>query len=124
MNIGSIADRAFFRISEVPTAISGTVMQNYAEESIRFVNNYAQQSLGTTGIGERWQNILINLTEAYTRARMDDAGADFNWTLGEFSVNKNGVSSSHSKRAEQLFNNAVSELKSIGGRAILSKANG
>lgn len=124
MNTGSIAERAYNRIDSVPAAISGTVMQNYAEEATRLIENYTGTTIGTTSIGTSHQNILINLCSAYTLSRMIGIGVDFNYSLGDFSVNKGGKESPESKQVETWLNLATMELKLLGRKISFYKSNG
>lgn len=87
-NVGSIADFAWNRIDGVPSAISGTAMVQYATTAIYNVENYVGLSIGTTAIDQSYVPLLVEFTVMMTLSRMHGIGVDYNWTLGEFSVQK------------------------------------
>lgn len=125
MNLGSIALYALDRISEVPSTISGLPMQRIAETTIEDLKNYTGDEISTTDIPVRFQNVLINLTAAYTVGFMAGIGVDFNASLGEFSVNPAGGPSSSEKQQMQFFvQQANRSLHYIGRKLNFAKALG
>lgn len=123
-NVGSIAHQAWQTLSDVPSSISGQVMQDIAQQSVFFTNNYLKTSIGSTGIADTYFSILVNLTKAWTLSRMANVGAQFNWHLGEFSVNKGGSNNTEQVQVQQFFDMAMMELKFIGRPIRIQKANG
>ncbi len=113
-NIGSIADFAYNRIDGVTTAISGTVMQQFATQAVYSVENWTGASITTTAIDQKYVPLLTELTVAMTLARMHGIGVDFNWALGEFSVQKGTGASTEALQVDLALKNAERELQSLG----------
>ena len=122
--MGSIADRAWQGLNDVPSDISGAVMQTIAYQAVLFTNNYLRTGIGSNSIGDTHQSPIINLTKAWTLARMSDVGAQFNWSLSDFSVDKGAGTNTEAMQVKQFFDMAMMELKFIGRPMSFSKANG
>ena len=60
------------------------------------------------------EDILINLTTALVASRIHGIGAQFNWNLGDFSVNKGKGSSPEADQVEWFLKLARDELEFIG----------
>ena len=99
-------------------------MQDVAYQSMLFANNYLKTSIGSNSIAETYIGPIVNLTKAWTLARMANVGAQFNWHLGEFSVNKGGSANTEQVQVQQFFDMAMAELKNIGKPLRFAKANG
>lgn len=123
MNLGSVADRAWQALEDVPTNISGNVMQILADQARLYVNNRLRVSIGSNSIADKYQSPIINLTRAFTLSRMNSVGTDFNWTVGEITVNK-GQNSEGNTQVSFWLNMAEMELRNIGTQIFLRKANG
>lgn len=98
-------------------------MQILADQARLYVNNRLRVSIGSTTIGDKYQSPIINLTRAFTLSRMNSIGTDFNWTVGEITVNK-GQSSEGNTQVSFWLNMAEMELRNIGTQIFLRKANG
>ena len=120
---GSIAERAWGMIDNVPTTISGTVMQNYVEQAAIDVQNYTGETVSLTSVPIKYQNILINLTAAYTLMRISSVGTDKNWKLGDFSIDAPRDNPAIIQ-AENHLKMAEEGLKRIGRRMPFYKALG
>ena len=118
-----IANLAWEKLNDVPSNISGTVMNNIVDQARIFTNNYTKASIGSNAIPETYQTVIINLTTAWTLARMEMLGADFSWSLGEFRVDKGGFSS-NAELVQSYFDQAIMELKFVGRPILFSKSNG
>jgi lipocalin len=123
MNAGSVADRAWKRLEDVPVAISGEVMEGFVEEIAMDLQNYTGDTIAITNIPEKFQNIFVNLTAAYTVMRMHGLGADFDWSLGEFNVKKGGTASA-TDQAKFFLGQAQSGMKNLGRGISYYKALG
>ena|SRR3990167_4893909 len=121
--LSGIAAFAYNGLNDVPTSISGAVMQDIALQSVFFVNNYNKTSISGNNISDTHFNPIVNLTKAWTLARMAQVGANFNWSLGEFSVNKGGSNNTEEVQVQQFFDNAMIELNAIGRPFRWAKAN-
>jgi len=113
-NVGSIAAYAYNRIDGVPSTISGTPMQQYAEQAVYQLENYTSNSIGTTAIDTKYAPFLIEMTTAMTLSRMHGIGVDFNWSLGEFSITRGQASSTELLQTDLALKNAQRELESLG----------
>ncbi len=113
-NVGSVADFAYNRIDEVPSTVSGTVMQQYAQLSVYQLGNWLGTTLTTTSFDEKYMPFLVEYTVAQTLARMHGIGADFNWALGQFNVSKGTGASSETLQVEVAMKNAELALKILG----------
>lgn len=123
-NLGSVATRAYQHIEDVPTTISGTVMQNFADDARKLLQNYTGSTISSTTIPEKYQTVLVNLCVAYTVGRMEGIGVDFDWSLAEFKVSKSGKESSRGKQMDFHLSLVNNDLKSFGRRAQHKKVNG
>lgn len=123
-SLGSVSTRALQMLEDVPSSISGTVMTDFAEQARIFTQNYTGQTIGSNTIPEKFQNVITNLTAAFTATRMDAIGADFSYSLGEFRVDKSSKETPTGKQAQFFFDMANMELKTIGKRIGFSKTLG
>lgn len=112
-SLGSVAERAYNRLNDVPTTISGTVMQNYAEESLLKLQNYFETTITTTAIPDTYKTILVDMTCAYALARMAQVGIDFDASIGDFSVSK-GNSSNFDNRIDFYVQSAEKGIDAVG----------
>ena len=123
-NIGSVAEYAWLGLDEVPTSISGNVMQKMAETNIILVNNYLKVNITGTSISDKYFSILVNLTKADTLKRIAQVGANFNWSLGTVSVNKGAGGSVEVEQIKSFYETALAEMKQVGVPLVIRKANG
>lgn len=112
-NTGSISTFAYNRVDGVPSAISGTVMAQYAELSVYQLENWTGDSIGTTAIDQKYVPFLTEMTVAMTLGRMHGVGIDFNWSLGEFNVSKGSSSSTEVLQIDLALKNAERELSNL-----------
>lgn len=112
-NTGSISTFAYNRIDGVPTAISGTVMTQYAEQAVYQLENWTSLSIGTTSIDQSYVPFLVEMTVAMTLGRMHGVGIDFNWSLGEFNVSKGSASSTETLQIDLALKTAERELSNF-----------
>ena len=87
-NTGSVAAYAYNKIQGVPVAVSGTIMQQYAEMAVRAVENWTVETIGLTGISAKYHPILVDMTALSTLSYMTGIGVDNSYKLGDLSVNK------------------------------------
>lgn len=113
-NLGSVADRAWQGLNDVPSSISGAVMQTIAYQAVLFTNNLIKSNIGSNAIGDIHQSPIINLTKAWTLARMANVGANYSWSIGEFSVDKGAGTNTEAVQVKMFFDMALLELKAIG----------
>jgi len=90
-------------------------MEQIATNQMQMIANYTgDTTISSTNIPEKYQNILINLTTALVASRIHGIGAQFNWNLGDFSVNKGKGSSPEADQVEWFLKLARDELEFIG----------
>jgi len=122
---GSVATYCFDRIDDIPSSISGTPMERIAETIINDLENYTGETIGTTAIPNKYHNILVNLTCAYTLGRMAGIGVDFNFSLGEFSVNPAaGTGRTEFQHIQFFTQQANASLRTVGKNLLFGKAFG
>ena len=122
-NLGSVAARAYTMIDSIPSTISGTTMQGYADMARIFVQNWTGAGISSTAISEAYQPVITNLTAMYTVTTMEGTGADFDYSIGEFKVTKAGFSQTK-KQSDAFASRANWELKALGKKSRYSKVNG
>ena len=120
----AIANLAWESLNDVPPAISGAVMQDMVDQARLFANSYTRQSIGSNAIDEAYAGPIINLTKAYALGRMAQVGASFNWSLGEFRVDKGAGTNVEATQVQQWYDAAVQELQFIGRKRMIVKVNG
>jgi|SRR3990167_5579916 len=123
-NVGSIADMAYNRIDSVPSAVSGTVMKQFAEVNVYRLESWTGNSIGTTSIGQTYLPFLVSMTVAETLARMHGVGADFNWSLGEFSVSKGKSAGPETLQVELALETAKNDLLMLPRKRVFGKSFG
>ena len=123
-NLGSAATQLHSLIEGIPTAISGAILLDIIDRARLYIESYTGQSVGSVGIAERFQPVLIDLSASHLLANMDIIGADVaSVSLGEFSESKGGQT--NLSVARQFFEQrATQELNSLGRGLRWSKANG
>lgn len=111
-------------IDSVPSAISGTVMAEFADQSRLLINNILRVSIGSNAFSDAYQNLAVNLTAFKTLSRMTGVGANYNWTLGQFSVNKGASSNTDELQAKMLLDQVNMEILGLQQNNIIDTANG
>ena len=109
-NLGSVADAAWQQIDGVPANISGTVMQNFAQQSVFYLNNRLNIGLSGNNISDKYGNVLVNLTAAKTLSRMTGIGLNANWSLGEFRIDKGEAGNQLANQLRWHLNEASEEI--------------
>ena len=122
-NLGSISTRAHNSLNDVPSDVSGA-MTEIAYQALLFTNNFLKTSIGSNSIGDAYQSPMINLTKAWTLARMAQVGANYDYRLGDFSVSKGAGTNTEAVQVKTFFDTALLELKSVGLPLRWTKANG
>lgn len=113
-NLGSVGTKVLERVENVPTYLSGTPLWEMAYESIVDMEQYTGQSIGSTGINQKYHKAILNFTISEVTSLMDVQGADAsNIKLGEFSIKKGG-DSNLSKQSKHSLMIAEKALKNLG----------
>jgi hypothetical protein len=114
-NTGSIAAMVVNSIDNIPSSVnSGTNIQDWIELGALRVGNYTGTTPTITNVEDKFQPILFDIGRMFTLAKMVGVGADFNFSLGEFAVNKGASSSSDSSQLDLVVQNVNMELKNLG----------
>jgi len=125
---GSIAEFVKTRIEELPTSAgevgSGTIIQGFIEYAKIDVQNYTGDTISNDNVPEKYANILADLGEAYARARLANAGVQFQVSQGPFNLSRGADSSVHAQRARELLEKVNRDLKSIGKKTRWKKVYG
>lgn len=121
-NTGSIAEEALKLIDSVPANVSGA-MASMADLARIDLQNTLDVTIGTS-IDEKYQGILINLTAAYALGRMLSIGTDFNFSLGEFRVDKGSEGRAETQQIKFFLDRANASIKGLGRTLRYFKALG
>ena len=111
---GSIADfiGALVGWANIPTGISGTVLNNIIEQEINFVEQYAQITISSSAIPEKYQPPIIQLAQSDLLLAIDtNNGGVSDISLGDLSVSQG--SAGNSSVANQLRESALKRLKEL-----------
>lgn len=87
-NIGSICNRVYNLVDNIPTAISGE-LPNITQDQITYINQYTGLVINGSDISERFQPALVALTAGATQRYVEGQGSDKTFNLGDFSVTRN-----------------------------------
>ncbi len=88
MNTGSIVAEVSKRIDNIPSALSGTSMNNDVDRAIAHVEEYTGLSIGSTAIPPKYQNAIIYKTCIDVMTAIKAFGSDGGISLGDFSTNR------------------------------------
>lgn len=113
-NLGSVADRIHERLDNIPSAISGLPMQALINEERLFMEDWTNQSIGSTGIAEKFQPALVWLSMGAVAEGMQTQGIDaVEIKLGEF-TKKAGKGSNIATASEAYKQRGMDKLKVLG----------
>lgn len=128
-NIGSIVERIKGRVENIPSGTgevgSGNYIDWFVEGTINDINSNEkiQSSITETNIEPKFQNILVNIGCAYTLAKMNGIGVNFDFDLEGFKVKKSGKSPHH-QDIDFYLKQANSTLDNMGKKINYAKVNG
>lgn len=87
-NTGSISAEVYSLVSDMPTSLSGTGMNNIIYGAINFVEGYCNVNIGSISISQQYHNAIIYKTMFDVLGAKDIVGAELgNISLGDFSIN-------------------------------------
>ena len=90
-NLGSIADRVYNLVDNIPTNISGTELINLVYDQVIFAQQFTGLSIGSTAISERFQPALVSLTAGAVQRAKELQGTGKSFTLGDFSAQQSAA---------------------------------
>lgn len=113
-NLGSVANRVWNLIDNIPTSISGAEMLALADDQRLYMEEYTGLSIGSVGIAERFQPALVMLTAGAVQGFIEGQGSDKTFNLGDLSVTRNNFNDS----ASNFFTkDGMEKLKRIGRKS-------
>lgn len=122
-NLGSASNIVYSMIANVPSNVSGAVLLNIIDQQRVFMENYTDQSIGSTAIAETFQPALVDLSCAELTKTIGFAGGVINsTTIGELSVSKN--ISSNETMSQQYKDSGMEKLKTLGKKIRFKKVWG
>lgn len=114
-NTGSLAVMVVNSIDNIPSSVnSGTNIQDWIELGALRVGNYTGNTPTISNVEDKYQPVLFDMGRMFALAKMAGVGVDFNFALGEFSVNKGQSSSSDIAQLDMVAQNVNIELKNLG----------
>ena len=87
-NNGSVALEVSKLVSNIPTAISGTVLLNICDRQRIFVQNYLGVSIGSNAIDEKYQDGIVKLSVSDVLMFSNPNGMDKDIRIGELAISK------------------------------------
>lgn len=110
------------RIDEIPSDITGSpIIYEFANDARIDIQNITGETVSESDVPEKYQSILKNLGAAYTLSRMTGVGIDFDYSLGNFRVNKGKNNDMDTNQMEFFISQANMSLKGVG-RSVPFKA--
>jgi len=83
-----LGSKAYDRIANIPSTISIGSIVDFIDYGRIDLQNFMNDTISTSDVPTKYQNILISIGCMFTLARMIGANADFDTTLGEFMLRK------------------------------------
>lgn len=114
-NTGSIATHVGNLVGwgNVPTNVSGAVLNEVVTQELNFVNTLTNAGLVTTSIAEKYQPALISLSMSKLLLSIEaNQGGIDSVSLSKLSISQGN--SSNSEIAKQMRIDAIKELKELG----------
>ena len=126
VTINDIGSYSYARLANIPTTINvGSIVQFITYGKID-VENYVGETISTTDVPTKYQNIMISIGCMYTLNYMLGANADFDTTMGEFQLSKADRTSPEFRELEFYRSHINESLKVIkyGGSIQFKKVYG
>lgn len=116
-SLGSASDELFNLIPNIPTAISGNTLLGLIDRARFRIEDYTGQTVGSTGIAEKYQPALLNLSAANLLKFMHLQG-------GDMSIDNIRVGRSNLDSAQMFEDEGIKELQRLGMKTTIYKAFG
>ena len=113
-NTGSVVAEVYKRMDDIPSALSGTAMNNDVGRAVTYVERYVGVSIGSTAIDLKYQSAILYKTCLEVLNSINAMGADGRMSLGDFSVNRG--SGDNISDSIQLYTNLLKGEMSVLGR--------
>src|SRR3990167_9216467 len=113
-NLGSVSGEIFNLVDNIPNSVSGNTLLALIDRKRLFMEQRTGLTIGSTGIAEKFQPALTDLSIAALLRIMNTQGADVqSISLGQFSINKGGRSNII-ESAETYEKSGMEALQAIG----------
>ena len=106
-SIGSVETEVGIRLDDIPSAISGTGMNNIVIGVLNYASKFTGNSIGSNAIAEAYFEPIVKLTMVEVQKIIERQGADKDLRLGEFSVS---AASSASKDSIETWKADADEM--------------
>ena len=111
-------------IDNVPTAISGTILNDIVDRTRLFMESWTNETIGSVGIAEKYQPGLVDLSVAELLGFMETTGTDVsNVRLGDLSIGK-GAGGNLATAKEYFHQRGMKMLSTYGTRVPFYAAYG
>ncbi len=109
--------------TNIPSGISGTTLNNMAEQEINFAELYTTDTINSTTIAEKYQPAIIDLllSKLMILIEIQGGGVD-SISLGELNVGQG--QGGNAELAAQLRIDAVNRLKELGRSIRFARVHG
>ena len=114
-NLGSVQEHvgAIVGWTNVPTSVSGTVLNNMVSQEINFVEQYTTETISDTSISEQYQPCIIDLTLSKVLLSVDaQEGGITSVNFGDLKVGQGSVGG-NAALAKQLKDGAIKRLREL-----------
>ena len=119
---GSIKTWVVDSIYNIPTTVnSGTNIQDWVERGKRFVQNWTGETISSTSVPEKYQNLLFYYGAASTLSKMVGANVDFNVRVGEFTATKTPPDNPDTVQMKHYLEQANAELIAVGKKVAFNR---
>lgn len=99
--------------TNVPTSVSGTVLNNMVSQEINFVEQYTTETISDTSISEQYQPCIIDLTLSKVLLSVDaQEGGITSVNFGDLKVGQGSVGG-NAALAKQLKDGAIKRLREL-----------
>lgn len=110
-NIGSVTAAVYSNIDELPTTLSGTNLDTFANRALIRVGNWINSSLSYP-IDDKYFNVVTNVATSMVLARKAGVGVDGDVSLGDLSIR--AAENKDAKLAVLWLEEAKQEMLTLG----------
>ncbi len=115
-SVNDLVSGVINRIDGLPTAtITGSpVIWSYVNDARLFVQNITRLTISASSIDETFSQIITDLGAAYVVSRMTGVGVTFDYSLGNFKVNRGQRTLANTSQLDHFVSMANMSLKYLG----------
>ena len=122
-NTGSFVSEIGKYIDNIPSALSGTNMNGTILRSIEYVTNYTGDTISSSSVALKYQNAILFKSCFDLLTSMNLIGIDANTSLGDFNVLNGGADKNVLTSASKWESALKDELRILGRKCVMFKAN-